>query len=137
MEKTLSEDYCSYEVSRLLEEKEFPFIEHLFMYVDKSGRFMTDHYACLTLSVEEYCKHFDELFAPTITHQMAMKWLREVYNIHIVILPAFAVNGVEDDKNYVWEIAGRYRIGTADSFSEAVDAALKYCLTNLINNETN
>ena len=34
--------------------------------------------------VQEY-KNFDEVYIPTITHQMAMKWLREMHNIHIVI----------------------------------------------------
>lgn len=102
------EDYCSYEVSRLLEEK---------------GFHAPDLHGLDSSQGHLWVK---------VTHQMAMKWLREVHNIHIVILPTFAVNGVEGDKNYVWDIAGRHTTGIADSYSEAVETALKYVLENLI-----
>lgn len=135
----IAEDYVSYEVAKLLKEKGFPFIEHLFMYVDKSGRFMTDHQACLTLSVEEYCKHFDELFTPTITHQMAMKWLREVYKVLIVIdayhadhwegyIDAFEISIY----SHASTIIVPNEIAYHTNYEEAVDATLKYCLTELI-----
>lgn len=135
------EDYCYYEVAKLLKEKGFPFIEHLYMYVNANNRFMTDHSACLTLSKEEYCKQFDELFTPTITHQMAMKWLREVHKISIEIycIPSYTKGLV------IW----RYMIRNCETcdevdypngypaqeyliFEEAAEAALKYCLTELI-----
>lgn len=114
----ITEDYCSNEVRNLLKEKGFPIGIGSW-----SKGFVWDGEGY----VGGLVKHED-----TITHQMAVKWLREVHNIHIIILPAFAVNGVEGDNNcYMWDIAGRHVANIANSYFEAVDAALKYVLENL------
>lgn len=80
----ITEDYCSYEVAKLLEEKGFPIVEHLFMYVNKDGRLMTDHQACLTMTNEEYRTFFFDNYIPTVTQALAMKWLR---GNNIIIIP--------------------------------------------------
>jgi hypothetical protein len=65
---------------------------------------------------------------------MAMAWLREVNGLFITIYPnygtekiAWSVHQRDYDMNWV-TIKHNY----ADSYEEAVEAALKYCLENLI-----
>lgn len=128
--KMTTEDYCSYEIAKLLKEKGFPMDEHLFMYVNKDDKLMTDHQACLTMTNEEYRTFFDS-YIPTVTQSLAMKWLREK-DIDIVILPLFKLNG---GRIYCYEVQSEtddIRTGQFDTYEEAVEAALKYCLTKLI-----
>ena len=128
----ITEDYCSYEVAKLLKENGFPINEHLYMYVNKDDKLMTDHQACLTLTNEEYRTFFDD-YIPTITHQMAMKWLRRRHII-IVIVPAY-FNG---EQCASWDIDiwvdGNYKHPFEDypTYEQAVDTALKFCLTEIL-----
>ena len=131
----LTEDYCSYEVAKLLEEKGFPIGEHLYMYVNKDGKLMTDHQACLTMTNEEYRTFFDN-YIPTITQSLAMKWLREECDLHIIAYP-YNANGKKKWCCQVYKAFNllgneKYVNETLDSYEEAVEAALKYCLTELI-----
>lgn len=124
----IKEDYCSYEVAKILKEKAF-------------------NESCYTCYIEKEIFHYDysstnyELIdgiisCPTI--QMAMKWLREEKNIFIVIEP-YAYDYInEKNKSYVcslW-VGDNYHeyIESKDypSYKEASEAALKYCLENLI-----
>jgi hypothetical protein len=72
------------------------------------------------------------------THQMAMAWLREVHNIFIVIEPHMYDYINEKNSSYVislWQ-GDNYseNITSKDypTYEEAVEAALKYSLENLI-----
>lgn len=108
----ITEDYCSYEVAKLLEEKG----------LEDYG------YSCII--------HKDG--TKSFTHQMALKWLREIHNVHVDI--------GYDDLDWFWNIisisenvpiADRPKFlvtGTAchRTYEEAVEAALKYVLENLI-----
>ena len=102
----ITEDYCSKEVYRLLVKKGF------------DGEIHT------TFDEEGYTQ-------PSITLQIAMKWLREVHNIAIdtewehlwyAYVKPMTANPFEDDY---------YQCYSA-KHEEAVDAAIKYCLENLI-----
>ena len=73
-----------------------------------------------------------------VTHQMAMKILRDVYDIHISIGYSFNFNKI-DNKLYLVQVFtkehhtsynawGEYH----STYEEAVEAALKYALENLI-----
>lgn len=114
----LQEDYCSSEVSKLLREKGFK---------------------CGATYSKGFVKDGDGFvgglirYEDKITHQMAMKWLRERHVI-IVIVPAY-FNGeqyvswdidiwVDDNYHHIYK--------DFPTFEEAVEAALKYCLTELI-----
>lgn len=128
----ITEDYCSYEVAKLLEEKGFPIVEHLFMYVNKDGRLMTDHQACLTMTNEEYRTFFDN-YIPTVTQALAMKWLR---GNNIIIIPQpeyFSCDKCESWGIDIWA-GGNYEKSLLGfpNYEEAVEAALKYCLTELL-----
>lgn len=155
MEKTLSEDYCSYEVAKLLKEKGFDelttfvWYQHLptsldcqnlankkardYFYHDET----TEHNSSYKNSRHkpEYI-HGDIFSCPT--HQMAMKWLREVYDIHISVGKTFLINDI-DNKPYLVYVCTKKCHTSYNSWQEyhstyedAVEAALKYCLTYMI-----
>lgn len=106
---TIKEDYCSREIYRLLIEKGF------------DGEVHT------TFDEEGYTQ-------PSITLQMAMKWLVKKHNIFICVLFLEEFNGF----GYTIEniIEKKYIITSKDSsykeIKEACEAAIKYCLENLI-----
>ena len=71
----IQETYCSFEVAKLLKEKGFD--SRCWAGYTSYGQFFTS-------MIQDYNK--DNLWgciAPT--HQIAMKWLREIYGIDIVI----------------------------------------------------
>ena len=120
----IKEDYVSSEVAKLLKEKGFN--EPCYTcYLNKEF----SHYDYLSTNFEL----IDNAFAaPTL--QMAMKWLREVHYIHIGINP---ISG----KGYnatIYDVADfdDYGIISDTEFffhpEEAIEAALKYSLENLI-----
>ena len=132
-----TEDYISFETAKLLKEKGFNWECECYYFFNNEVQF------------EESLAHWDwnngytyRYSAPTI--QMAMKWLREAYKIHInldihwlhfantlgwmYIITKIVENGVEyvdakgdeDDKHFY------------STYEEAAEAAIKYCLENLI-----
>lgn len=73
-----------------------------------------------------------------VTHQMAMKILRDVYDIHISVSYSFFVNNI-DNKQYLVYVCTKKCHTFFNSWSEyhstyeeAVEAALNYALENLI-----
>ena len=134
----LKETYCSYEVSKLLKEKGFN---------EKCrGCYHSefdDNGNPIVMFEEWMAQPYNNDFADegflcsAPTHQMAMAWLREVHKLHITILWDC---GACIGKNSFWyridridnyEDKGYNKIGF-DSYEEAVEAALKYCLENFI-----
>ena len=123
----ITEDYVSFEVAKLLKEKGFEgenrdwyntegFIEEVGV---DDGIDPTAH--------EDI---FDSL-VPAPTLQMTMKWLREVHKIFILIQQHI-------DMSYEWYIyedgtwKGCDRESHNNSYEQACEAAIKYCLENLI-----
>ena len=127
----ITEDYVSFEVAKLLKEKGFDadittyrddFIQH--------GNVIIPLQECLSK---------DNVKTPSI--QMAMKWLREVHNLHCDI--------GYDDMDWFWGIISTDKAVPPEerpkvvesgyagckSYEEAAEAAIKYCLKNLIKNE--
>lgn len=124
----IKEAYCSFEVSKLLKEKGF------------------DEPCCGRYSIRSKEFHLDctkmcnngglfECAAPT--HQMAMAWLREKYGIFI------AINN--DDLDFNWQCYDLINRGSTldpkilsesyggfKHYEDAVEAALKFCIKNLI-----
>ena len=121
----ISEDYCSQEVFQLLREKGFP------------------------VGVGSWSKGFvydGEGYVPglvkhenSITHQMAMKWLREVHHIVMSISPTCGMLGqfngyliiIDKIVDGVIDNQDEFGLDTL-SYEEAVEAAIKYSLENLI-----
>lgn len=117
----IKETYCSFEVSKLLKEKGF----------DTRSFAGYTHYGQFYISlIQQYNKGNLDCIAPT--HQIAMKWLREIYGIDIVI--EISDPSVNDRKYYcvIWDKNNDSHIlELFDSYEDAVEAALKYCLENI------
>lgn len=114
---TITEDYCSFEVAKLLKEKGFnePCLKQYYNNGELSN-----------VSIEAKYNTIDnQISAPTL--QMAMKWLREVHgiNLNIVFIRLF-------DKGY-WN-KGHWTFDNTkyESYEQACEAAIKYCLENII-----
>ena len=152
------ETYCSYEVARLLKEKGFPQDYDLYHSMVYNEEDYEDEYEVQrmvtqtrlikagTLSSYPAGVPGPKCFCPT--HQMAMKWLREVHHIHTEIcLYKTNKNDIESKKNRkapyytfgVWDSVTGNNIDKrltndfiGDTYEEAVEAALKYVLEKLI-----
>ena len=115
----IQEDYVSFETALLLKEKGFE-------QVGCQKQYNTQGDLCVG-----YCYG---PVAPTL--QMVMKWLREVHNIFIEISTSIDLNG---DYHFSYTILDkeckyvrRWYTDFDWKYEEAVEAALKYCLENLI-----
>ena len=131
----ITEDYVSFETAKLLKEKGFD--------EPCSNRYYETHSGFdLGLDPGYTNSHWEDLYknmgvrnysAPTI--QMAMKWLRNVHNIHFVVEPFthdgnkiyYGVNVL--DKDLVTVI---YENLEDNTYEQACEAGIRYCLENLI-----
>ena len=136
---TIKEDYVSFEVAKLLKEKGFPlpstnFEDWVFCMYDENG------------DIQWGCYHPD--YYARVTLQMAMKWLREVHHIHTEIcLYKTSENDVEPKKSRkdpyytfgIWDSVTGNSVDKrltndfiGDTYEQACETAIKYCLENLI-----
>ena len=127
----ITEDYVSFETAKLLKEKGFdiPYYYCNRVYSDKGT---------LQGTSSVRFKGVKYISAPTL--QMAMKWLREVHEIIPIVLTGgdsqnpfyywFRIDTVKEGK---WKDA-IYREDEKDfpTYEQACEAAIKYCLENLI-----
>lgn len=124
----ITEDYVSFEIAKLLKEKGFN--EPTWTrYEDGNEVIFGDKY-------DWNNSPMGQISAPT--HQMAMKWLREVHNILLFFIPA-QENGKLVYLVEVWtwnEEEGIYESTYAPmprkKPEQAVEAAIKYALEKLI-----
>ena len=123
----ITEDYVSFEVAKLLKEKGFdePCLM-CYTYDEKLGNY--GQYNSYKNS------EVFSLTAPTL--QMAMKWLIKIYSLEIYPYHDFPKVG---DKwwfeiiKYPNYSVSEYESETAyNTYEEACEAAINYCLTNLI-----
>jgi hypothetical protein len=108
----LTEDFVSFETAKLLKEKG----------MDKS---------CFKHYVQKNNNDGTSEAVTVCTLQMAMKWLREVHNLFIMV--DFGVGA------YVWSVADMsngnviLKVDTvAGSYEKAIESVIKYCSENLI-----
>lgn len=127
----IKEAYCSFEVSKLLKEKGFG-EECSYRYIAEPD-YKTPEFVCSPIgNGSKYLYN-----APS--HQMAMAWLREVYNIHIEI---YVIKNYDKKVcEYTYTIMDLNFPGSDDgidccnkykTYEEACEAAIKYCLEKLI-----
>ena len=124
----ITEDYVSFEIAKLLKEKGFD--EHC---LTSYNAFLSNH-KVEESKVSEWGKA-NQIYRPT--HQMAMKWLREVHELSV---ETFSIKGTSNVCPVFWKgnvvkllTQDRAFNGElVDSYEEAVEAALKYVLENLI-----
>jgi hypothetical protein len=129
----VKEAYCSFEVSKLLRAKRFDW-DCITYYVDSEPDNVK--YSMLF----ENNNTWEDRCCSAPTHQMAMKWLREEKNILIYVYPVIDLP-VKNNYTFHWRWDGKKKrhdaphIGNKhnyESFEEAVEAAIKYTLENLI-----
>lgn len=130
----ITEDYCSFEISKLLKEKGFDGWCDYFYDDPRRQELRTkdgeDKYWNGHLWDDEYA-------APT--HQMAMKWLREEKGIYVYVEP-YLMGGTYIDElevHYCGRILDSNRrrlhsIGNRTSYTEAIEERIKYALKSLI-----
>jgi len=125
--EAIKEDYVSFEVAKLLKEKGF----------NEDCRDSYDWGGNFHLNTSSNNGSIKKIAAPTL--QMAMKWLREVHEIYMMIDKDFAtekgwhyvIARKQDwadniDKGLIQQESNSY------TYEEACEAAIKYCLENLI-----
>ena len=142
---TITEDYVSFETAKLLKEKGFTeACDKKYFGDDCSGpSYIREHWedgggvSPMSNSDLDDGSKYADISAPTL--QMTMKWLREKHNI---VVEPFIREGAE----YVWFI---HRIETMfnkkylvfcwgskntkyERYEQACEAAINYCLKNLI-----
>ena len=127
----ITEDYVSFEVAKLLKEKGF----------DENTNCQYPVNGIHSGEVGEYNitdrSRNPENYIPAPTLQMAMKWLRKVHHLEIYL----EHDAIQEDNNWWYQI-GKFTKGCISilyesdtiypSYEEACDAAIKYCLENLI-----
>ena len=130
----IKEDYVSLEVAKLLKEKGF----------DEPSRFWYDNNGVIS---QKYIDAVDrpllgkDTHYPCVTISFAMKWLREVHNKHcdtgydIDLKWFFQIIDLKEVVEYDYPETKYYHSENEtgfDSYEEACEEAIKYCLENLI-----
>ena len=127
----VTEDFVSFEIAKLLKEKGFDEPCQFFYFsiskYKQEGVFIGNFHARKNNEINEA-----SCSAPTL--QMAMKWLREVHNLHIDVDPSEGNWNptVLELENWACAVKFGDNIPIQDSYEEACEAAIKYCLKNLI-----
>ena len=132
MNKQITEDYVSYEIAKLLKEKGFD--ELCFALYNPEEELIQCGVKLSNTQVGRVPGSYS-----ASTHQMTLKWLREVHDLHIIVYPWQAD---KEEKAIHWCCTvyksfahlgnDVYTNETPKSYEEAVEAALKYTLENLI-----
>ena len=136
----IKEDYCSFEVAKLLKEKGF--VESCYgRYSVRSEEFHLD--------TTKPCNNGSNFLYCAPTHQTAMKWLREVHKIQICVEQnpydawhywGFSMSYIDEKINelpnptqaFIHICPTKIPNNCYKTYEEAVEAALKYALENLI-----
>lgn len=123
----IKEDYVSFETAKLLKEKGFDCETD--MYYSPEGELKCWIPNGLKSWLDNKGKEtwWWKCVSPTL--QMAMKWLRKEHNIDISIIP------LRSHKEYLPRIESNtisHDAVPCKEYEEAAEAAIKYCLENLI-----
>jgi hypothetical protein len=130
----INEDYVSFEVAKLLKEKGFNW-DCITYYVDSEPDDVK--YSMLF----ENNTTWEERCCSAPTHQMAMKWLREVHHYYIqIMLDSWALGDHSGYYVVIQKTDSDFEMMLQDAvddvfyqtYEEAVEAALRYSLENLI-----
>ena len=132
---TISEDYVSFETAKLLKEKGFEGHSILTIYDENAANAYIKELQEKHLPYSSDDPKLKEFYYTQPTIQMARKWLRRTHNVNIdivsvwnqkrfeyqifVVTPENAKHCYVDNKLYL-------------GYEEAAEAAIKYCLENLI-----
>jgi len=131
----LFEDYVSYNTAKLLKEKGFNWSTYRAYFETNREHELSFDVGHTNSQWDEFNKE-DGIFncsAPTL--QMAMKWLREVHNLDIIAPPQFD-NSKWTYSAIIFKLSipcTEIRLNdNKDKKEQACEAAIKYCLENLV-----
>lgn len=150
--KQITEDYCSFEIAKLLKEKGFDWPQSPFYSEQDMDEWMQENSYIVQNPDYNPDIPFDSetitMVAPHISQSLALKWLREVKKIHISL---YAVSDLPEEGYIPEKITYTYNILDAkepfhffddyddiinppqfNSYEQAVEAVLLYILKNLI-----
>lgn len=133
----ITEDYVSFETAKLLKEKEFDEICSYIWgitHIDKS--YVLQKWIITNGQIKNSDLTDGAYTAPT--QSLALKWLREVHRIEIYIV--LSELNADNRRKYMFDIYSSdinrgfdsVQKEEFNSYEEAVEAALKYTLENLI-----
>lgn len=130
----IQEDFVNFECAKLLEEKGFDECCYACYEYFESGVTLYRGWP-FEYKGKPVSKSLDRIKCPTL--QMAMKWLREVHKCYIHIVPFYQdLNYSEPPKWLVSVDSKGMPYPTInnhfETYEEAVEAAIMYCLNNLI-----
>ena len=141
---TITEDYVSFEIAKLLKEKGFDEKCKTYYKVFPEDRIAAIYHSSENRGVSE--DDPNEILCPTL--QMAMKWLREVHKLAITVSIGNENNkGNTDYSNpdrwfYFFDITNEKGVvidteydplsNEFPTYEEACETAIKYCLEHLI-----
>lgn len=131
----LTEDFCSFEVAKLLKEKGFDEL-CIFKYNSEGVRMKAG------VAIDEWQNsELDDDECSCVSHQMAMKWLRKEHNIMVSPYALSLGYYFEIFDLTTKDITGckpLYKVGipskedVLSTYEEVVEAGIKYSLENLI-----
>lgn len=125
----VTEDYCNFEIAKLLKKNGFEGRMHTFY--TEEGTEIESSYVVPS--------NFFPIYRPTL--QMAMKWLREVHHYYIQIMLDSWVRGgrlgyyvvlQKTDSDFEMMLQDVFDEAFYQTYEQACEAAIKYCLENLI-----
>jgi hypothetical protein len=126
---TITEDYVSFEVAKLLKEKGFE--EKCLMRYNKVGDLVEEAY--------KFNWNFQTIDYSAPTLQIAMKWFRLKHNLSIEVyrtacgyIGCIVAIPSGTDIKFLEEDGDDLPSGTYTKWEYACEAAIKYCLENLI-----
>ena len=140
----ITEDYVSFETAKLLKEKGFDLDTYCYYIEDSVEKTLfrglsENHNAIITNNEFDIFIRTSSMKMSAPTLQMAMKWLRKNKNLFIAVDRHYFVidkfSHISSGFNYSFEIKrinSVYREEKFKSYEEACEAAIKYCLENLI-----
>jgi len=142
--KQITDDYCSFEIAKLLKEKGFDgecrmtYREHdmqMIYYTPNPNNLL--NFTTNREKLEKHSKkqHCDYALCPT--HQMALKWLREVHKLHIYAEPYWPQGDMRNKMRWQGFVVDLNTINGdsqcyADSPEEAIENRIRFVLENLI-----
>lgn len=115
----IEEAFVSFENAKLLKEKGFH---------NPTRNFYSDGEIVACDEIDWNNSSFGHISAPT--QQMVMRWLREVHNLHVDVDPSEGVWDPTVLELESWSSVADIPI--QESYEESCEAAIKYCLENLI-----
>ena len=130
----ITEDYVSFETAKLLKEKGFDARCPMIYTADGEMLYTDVKHHNMYAVTNKQLEYYTDIIAPTL--QMARRWLMAIHNLFITFELDFSDGAYPMFDAVVYNLATceKYPIINYDRYSyiKGTEAAIKYCLENLI-----